>query len=163
MKADSKQFRLPPQTTPGGFVLQTSFRRTLRSVKDVAGNVRSSGTIGTLGVNFAFAWVAPGNVLKVDFDGTSRAIGLSTSGTDIVASRNAQTIPFAGVNGIVATGTPNDDALEIAGPVSPTLQFSSGNGHDSLKLVSGNYPIPINLDDYTTIIDSNTPLIGPPL
>jgi hypothetical protein len=115
-------------------------------VKDLAGNFRFSGTIGTIGVNFAFAWMGASQDLRIEFDGTSVPITLATSGANITATRNGQTLPFAGVNTIVALGTGNDDALEVNGPLTPALQFSSGNGHDSLAILSGNYIVPANLD-----------------
>jgi hypothetical protein len=85
--------------------------------------------------------------LRVEFDGTTMPITLATSGANITATRNGQTLgPFGGVNSIVVLGTGNDDALQINGPVTPPLGFPSGNGHDSLAVLSGNYIIPADLD-----------------
>jgi hypothetical protein len=114
-------------------------------VKDVANNFRAAGTIGTIGVTFSFAWMA-GSILHVEFDGSATPITLGTSGANLTAANGGGPINFGGVTSIIAHGTAANDALEVDGSVTAPLQFNNGSGDDSLKVLSGTYTVPANLD-----------------
>ncbi len=129
---------------PGGFWNDAddgsyTVTQVANQVRDVAGNARAAGTIGTLNVTgLGTAWMS-GSILNVAFDGTATPLLLSTSAGNIAVTKNSTTTTFAGVTSISVIGSSADDRLQINAPLTPPLSFVDSAGNDLLEVDSGTY------------------------
>ena len=105
-------------------------------VKDVAGNSRAAGTIGTFNASIPFAWQS-GAVLTVEYDNSGTPISLGTSGANITATKGATILNFSGITSIVVSGSSAADALNFNGPISAPVALNLGAGADVLNVNSG--------------------------
>jgi len=107
-------------------------------VKDVAGNARASGSIGTFSASIPFAWMN-GSTLMIEYDTSGAPISLGTSGANLTASQNATTLSFSGVTSILATGTSGPDSFNFNGPIATPITLNLGAGNDTLNVNSGRF------------------------
>lgn len=110
-------------------------------VKDLAGNARPAGTVGTLALAAPFAWIS-GNVLNIDYAGSSGiTISLATNGSNLDVTRQAQTLSFALANftSIAVAGTTSADTLSSAGTYAQPVTFTGSGGSDTLTVASGSF------------------------
>ena len=140
---------------PGGFwndVDNGSYTFSINSnqVKDQSNNSTPAGTASSGTPTFAlgFSWMS-GSTLNVAFDGTTTAVALSTSGGNIVTTKNASSPSFPGVTAITVIGTSANDNLQFNGAVAPPLTFNNGTGNDVAKVNSGTYTFASNIGGAT--------------
>ena len=107
-------------------------------VKDVAGNARAAGTIGTFIATIPFAWPS-GAVLTVEYDNSATPISLGTNGSLVTATKGATVLSFSGITSIVVTGTSSADTLNFNGPITAPVTLNLGAGADVLNVNSGTF------------------------
>ena len=110
------------------------------AVKDVLGDYRPAGAIGTF--NFSVGWAyLSGSTLVVTFDGTSTPIILNQTGSTITAIRSSSTMNFAAssVNALSVLGTAGTDNLQLHAPIAPFVTFNSNGGSDNVAVTGGTY------------------------
>ncbi len=111
------------------------------SVKDVAGENRPAGAIGTFNFNVSWAYMS-GSTLVVTFDGTPTPIILDKSGSTITATRSTSTMNFAAASvarALSVLGTTSSDNLQLHAPIAPNISFSSAGGNDNVAVTGGAY------------------------
>jgi len=122
-------------------------------VRDVAGNYRPAGTVGTFTAAVDFAYQI-GSTVYADFDGNNHPITL-TNGGDVTASENGVTLNFSGVTSVMVNGTSSADVLDFNGPIVPAVSFLGGAGGDTLNVNAGTYTFPADASATTTDLSVN--------
>jgi GH25 family lysozyme M1 (1,4-beta-N-acetylmuramidase) len=106
-------------------------------VKDVFGNVRPSGSIGT----FAFSTFAyrSGAALVVDYGTSAGSISLSLSGGNLVVTKNgsASTFSSASTSTITVSGSSANQTFTFNGPITQPVTVAMGTGSDVVNVAGG--------------------------
>jgi GH25 family lysozyme M1 (1,4-beta-N-acetylmuramidase) len=124
-------------------------------VKDIAGNARASGSIGTFTASI-FAY-ASGTTLVIDYGNTGGAMSLSLSGGNLVVQKGTASAQFlsSSFSSIAVKGGTGNDTFNLDGPVPQTINETLGAGSDTLDLLSGAATFNSDLSSATTALTIN--------
>jgi GH25 family lysozyme M1 (1,4-beta-N-acetylmuramidase) len=107
-------------------------------VRDVAGNFRAAGSVGSFIANIPFAYITNSSTLNVDSP-TSGPLLISVSAGTITATQGTSNYSFAAasISNLIINTTLGNDTLSLSGSIPVPITLTGSGGSDALILNAG--------------------------